>query len=494
MPDAAAAPSNAHPDPPGVTEGRQLGLGAPAIGVGLLALAVNSVLIGRPGPWRDEAASWVSLDRSVEDLFSLLTRVDLVHGSYYLLLRPWTLAFGDSVLSLRWSSVMSIAVAAGLLVLLAGRLFGRSAGIWAGVVFSLLPQATWAATEARSYALSCVAVIGVMLAFFRASESPSVQRWLTYSVIAAAAVHVFLYSFTVLVILAIGALAMRPSVRRPALLATAGAAVACAPLIVFAAGQRQQVSWLAKYRPTLLGTTLEVMWGVNPWAQVGGAAAILALIVLTIMVVRREPSLRTSLAVTWSWLLVPSGLLLVAGAWLPLYHPRYVTMSAPALAILLGVLISRASGILMRGVALAVVLAICAPQFIASREQLSKSTPVVAVNYVLERAHKGDCLYVPGKDVNALQWAFPALAGLRNIGHPPPEWRKTSLYEPAVSIEKLGERLNHTDRLWVIADGGRTDDALLPALAARGYRVVEDVRLTDAYRTRVVLFEPRAGA
>lgn len=472
--------------------GRAASSGTLAVSIGSIALLVNVVFVGTPGAWRDEAASGVSLDRSLGELMSMLGTIDLVHGLYYLWLRLWTAVFGDTLLSLRISSVLAVGVAAALVVLLGSRLFGRAAGAGAGLVFGLLPQVSWAAGEARSYALTCVAVTGMVLAFTRAVEAPSRKRWLVYAAVATVSVHLFLFAITVLLVLAIASMMMRREVRRPALLATAAAGLACVPLVVLAAGQRQQVAWLVKYRATPLGTTLEVMWGGNPWAQVAGAAVLVAMVGLTIVLVRREPGIRTSLALTWLWLVLPSCLLLAASAFLPLYHPRYVTLSAPALAILIGLLVSRARPRWARTIIFAAVVAVCVPQFVASREPLSKSTPAVAVSYILDRVHPGDCLYIPWRDVDDLQWAFPGLNALTNLGHGSPAWRHTDLAEPSVSVNQLVHRLDAKHRLWLIADGLRIDQPLLRALASRGYQVVEDERFPDAFRTRVVLLEPAA--
>lgn len=165
-----------------------------AVLAAVFALAVNLPNLGRPAPWRDEAGTWVANQRSLRELVSMLGQTEAVHGLYYLLMRAWQWVFPDSIVSLRMVSTIAVAVTAGLLVVLGTAMFGLGIGRWAGLVYGLLPQATWAAGEARSYALSAAAVTLAFVALWLALSGDSWLPWLGYAAAVTFSVHLFLYS------------------------------------------------------------------------------------------------------------------------------------------------------------------------------------------------------------------------------------------------------------------------------------------------------------
>ncbi|WP_370114882.1 glycosyltransferase family 39 protein [Streptacidiphilus sp. MAP12-33] len=125
----------------------------------LLALLLGFWHLGRPVLWRDELASWSAASRSVTHLWGLLGNVDAVSGTYYLFLHAWTALFGDSAVSLRTPSVLATALAAGLTAALGKRLFTARVGLWAGLLFTLVPAVLRYAQEARSYGMVTAAAL-----------------------------------------------------------------------------------------------------------------------------------------------------------------------------------------------------------------------------------------------------------------------------------------------------------------------------------------------
>jgi mannosyltransferase len=107
----------------------------------LIALTIFSWDVGRPGLWRDEAATIVACRRSLAQVFQLSGNVDLVHLPYYLLARlGWQL--NDSVTTVRWVSVLTMSLAAGMLVPIGRRLGSVRIGVLAGLLLAVNPFAT----------------------------------------------------------------------------------------------------------------------------------------------------------------------------------------------------------------------------------------------------------------------------------------------------------------------------------------------------------------
>lgn len=79
--------------------------------------------------WRDEAATWQVAQRSTVEIWNMLGNVDVVHGSYYLLMHGLFEYLGPSTTTLRLPSVLATGVAAACVAAIGHRL----AGIWVGL-------------------------------------------------------------------------------------------------------------------------------------------------------------------------------------------------------------------------------------------------------------------------------------------------------------------------------------------------------------------------
>ena len=119
----------------------------------------------------DEVATrWAAL-LPLRELAHLLRHVDAVHGLYYLLMHGWV-AVGTSPAVLRIPSVIAMAVAAALMVIIGRRLTGSGwAGLFAGLIMALTPSISYYAQTARSYALVFACVLGSTLALMHALEA-----------------------------------------------------------------------------------------------------------------------------------------------------------------------------------------------------------------------------------------------------------------------------------------------------------------------------------
>jgi dolichyl-phosphate-mannose-protein mannosyltransferase len=224
----------------------------PAAGPFVLMLTLGLLGCTRPVLSWDEIATADAAGRSVGQIWQLLQHIDGVFGPYYLAMHLWTGIAGDSVLSLRFPSVLAMAGAAALTGELGRRLAGPAAGMLAGALLCLLPNMSRYAAEARPYAIACLFSVGALLLLHRAAERPGFGRWAAY---AAAVVALGAASLVALTALA-GHFAMllvsirRAPHRRRALLlpwcaATISAIVLLAPLVWWGWHQRPaQLHWV----------------------------------------------------------------------------------------------------------------------------------------------------------------------------------------------------------------------------------------------------------
>lgn len=333
----------------------------PAAAAALAGLASGAYRLGVPSPWRDEAATVDAAQRSVPQILALLAHVDVVNGAYYLCLHPVMAVLGSSPAVIRAPSVLAMAVAAGFTAALGQRLAAMAGlpspaftGLLAGLLLVAAPQATVYAQDARPYAI--VAMLAT-IATYLLVRSLADGRWRWWAGYGAALAAAGLFNlFALLLIVAHGLslliLEAAPAASRPpgrplarwAAMATAATAV-LTPLLVLGYRQRAQVGWLI--RPG---------WGAIPAlvADFAGSRAAAVLVVLLALagaaagLVPRSAAGLTPGLIAVPWLVVPALILLAASQVHPVYTPRYVEFSQPALALLCAAGLSWLAGMTAR--------------------------------------------------------------------------------------------------------------------------------------------------
>jgi mannosyltransferase len=137
--------------------------------------------LAAPSYWRDESATLSATDRSIPQLLRMLDRVDAVHGFYYLLLWPVVHFVGTREFETRLPSAIAMAAAAHGIAAIGRRLRSRRAGLYAGLVFAVMPLVTLRGHDARPYALeTAIAVLATYL-LLRAAERPTTARFAAYA-------------------------------------------------------------------------------------------------------------------------------------------------------------------------------------------------------------------------------------------------------------------------------------------------------------------------
>lgn len=313
---------------------------------GLAALGLLPWL-GKPA-FPDEHASLSAAQLGWTALWQHSRVVDLVLLPYYSLLHVWLpLSAG-----IEWARFLSL-VAFGLTVFLVGhlgvRLGGRLCGVLAAIVAATNPLLVTAALSARPYALSALAATVAVAALFRWLGGGNV-RW-AWWFCAASVATLLLQLFAILAPLSVlvAVVALKPQMLRGkwrTLTAPVGLILAAAlAFAILGASQRSQLAWIpSPFEGTQSMRAIEgpATGGHTPYAVFVLAVAIVT-IAACLWAPRRGGSRRACLdlrllGILLAWAALPTASLVVSSLVRPVFLGRYVTASAPGLAIALALL------------------------------------------------------------------------------------------------------------------------------------------------------------
>jgi mannosyltransferase len=233
----------------------------------------------------DEVATrWAAL-LPRRELAHLLGNVDAVHGLHYLLMHGWV-ALGAGPVVLRIPSVIAMAVAAVLIVVIGRRLTGSGwAGLFAGLIMTVTPSISFYAQTARSYAMVFACVLGSTLALLYALEAEAAgrssrRRWLAYAGLVALGGYLNEMSLLVLAAHAVTVLLARygrPTAERW-LWAAGGGAALVAPLVLLSIKEHAALGWVSPPNLTDLRVLAQDYFGAETVAA--GLLAVCAVVAL----------------------------------------------------------------------------------------------------------------------------------------------------------------------------------------------------------------------
>ena len=460
-----------------------------------------------PSAWSDEAATVSAATRPLRQLPALVSHIDLVNAAYFVAMHGWFTVVGVHDWTLRLPSVVGVAVAVLGTVVLGTRLSSLRIGVFAGVLTGVVPQALWAATEARSYAWTMAFAAWLGLLLVMALEGRSRWRWVAFGALAALAVLLFIFMGLLLVAFAVSVVTV-PRWRarwRPFLLTAASVAVVTSPFALAAVGQRGQVAWL----PALSAGDIKDIVG-NQWfggrvefdhSGVVKAALAVTFGALALVSVARArgtrgrlsggTSLTPMVTLALAWLAIPTLLLVAMSFVTPVYAPRYVTFCVPAVGLLAAPALARL-GTGWRVAAMAVIGALVLPIYITQRTVGAKWTDWSTVASEISAGREpNDAFYVIDRvdtaqqriGVRSVLELYPdELAGLKDVALVRSAADSGTYLGDLAPLDALGSRLAGRDRLWlVVAPSGLAwqDTPDGRALSALGYQAA--VRHPGAY-------------
>ncbi|MEV0808368.1 glycosyltransferase family 39 protein [Micromonospora sp. NPDC050200] len=308
-----------------------------ALPVSLAAFTI--AVIGSTGRqiWYDESVTWLATTISWAELWRVLGNLDIAHALYYVVMRLWTTAFGESTLALRLPSIIGVAVAAGALALLGRKLYDTSVGVTAGLLFVAIPSVSRYGQEARSYAWVVALAVLATLALAWALDRPSWRRFLLYGGCLLALTYLH---FVAAMVLAAHALMVCSAVRRGRGRRTLGSwratvlllALAAAPMLYEASTQSGQVSWITRDGQALVRFPTE-LFGSSAIAWTFVSAGLLGAVVLW----RSRRALILPLLV---WAVAPPVICYLSYPLVHLFLARFVLFTLPAWSLLAAVAIA----------------------------------------------------------------------------------------------------------------------------------------------------------
>jgi mannosyltransferase len=179
------------------------------------------------------------------------------------------------------------------------------------------------------------------------------------------------------------------------------AGIAVTPFMIVAVGQVHQISWLAPIgHRTIEDVTIQQYFERSPPFALLSALVVAAAAVWWLRRSRQlTDSDRQLLTLAIAWLLIPTALVVIWSIVVhPLYTPRYLTFTAPAMALVLGVCISAVAPRPWAATALVGLFALAAAPnyFLAQRNPYAKYGMDYSqvADLITTKAAPGDCLLV----------------------------------------------------------------------------------------------------
>lgn len=213
---------------------------SPAV-LGVVALtaigAVLRVIVAHQSVFADELSTyWISVTHGLGGVLSLLYSSGRIQHAEispplsflasWLSTRP-----GATVELLRVPALLAGTATIPVVYLLGRRALGRSAGVLAAGLTALSPFMIYYSAEARAYGLMMFLLVCSTLSMLLASDTGRRRYWVLFAVCSAAAFYTHYTSAFVLAVQLLWLWWAEPQARRPALIATAGAAALVLPWI-----------------------------------------------------------------------------------------------------------------------------------------------------------------------------------------------------------------------------------------------------------------------
>jgi mannosyltransferase len=457
----------------------------------VFAGAVCAAGAARPSLWFDEAATISASSRSVPELWALLHNIDAVHGVYYFLMHGWFAVFPATEFWSRLSSCLAVAIAAAGVVVGAKQFSTRTVAVCAGVVFAILPRVTWAGIEARSYALTSVAAVWLTVLVVVAARRNSAALWPLYglALVASTLLNVFVMLMVLVHAVVVPVVAKnRAAVLRWAATSTVSVLVV-APFLVFCRTQIAQVRWIS---PLHAGTVVDI--AQEQYFDHSVAFAVLAGVVLAAPLLFRrpwEPRNRQLALIALAWIALPTLMLVLYSAvQTPIYYPRYLCFTSPAVAMLMAVCIVVLCRTRERVTAVLAAFALAAtPNYLLGQRgpyakegmDFSQVADVITAN-----ASPGDCLILdnttawkPGP-IRPLTAARPAAyAKLVDPGRGLRAAQRNRLWDAHLGIWGVADRVRHCTVLWTVSD---RDNAVADRESGQGLDPGPRLKRAPAYQ------------
>lgn len=300
--------------------------------------------------WRDEVDVLRFSTQPWPDLAAMFTRPGDNGPLFYLALRPWLAAAGDTEFALRFPSVLAGTLAVLVLYALMRRLAGQRPALLAALFAATAPFLTWYAQDAKMYALITALIAWTLWLAIEAIRRGRLLRWSVLYAFTNASFLIHVLAVLVLPVQAVWLMLLAPRQRagrwRAALLYLALLLLPYLTLLGWTAR-----SWLARADPNrypfvslvdmlallvarfsqgilpgapliMLPSMLALVAGCALWPQLGGRVG------------------RQTIGLLVAWLFLPLAALYGVSLRVPLFLDRYMIWTMPAFLGLVGLGVS----------------------------------------------------------------------------------------------------------------------------------------------------------
>ena len=448
----------------------------------LLTLAVALWGIRDASYWRDEAATVSAVRRPLPGLLRMLTNVDAVHGSYYLLMWPMARLFGTGELVMRLPSALAMSGTALLIVAIGRWTLPRPGGLMAGLAWALLPATSWYGQDARSYAFATTLACGASYLFIRALHTGKGWGWYTVSLAGLGLVNLF----ALLLIPAHGITVVRTArghsgkACRRWLVAASQAALVTSPLMVLGWRERADIGWIPPLDHHEVTT-------VEGWAGSPAVSQLTALIIVIgiafaaaggpVLLRERFPAGFAALCVPW--VITPLAILFVISLVKPVFEFRYILISMPAMALLIGAALG-ALGKIGGFAALAVLALTAIPGQVAVRGPAGHYENIRWLDQIIaarEQPHDAVLYSWPGWRQAAAAYPY-GLARLNDIALAKSPEKADNLLGTELPDRVVISKLRAVQRVWLVEMNPSQPD---PLLTGHTFRLVQTWHVADVW-------------
>lgn len=373
------------------------------LAVGLGSLAVGAVALW---PFRslstDEAVAVARARQPLGDLLHSIVHDEPAQAGYLLTLKAATLA-GTDERTLRAVSVVALALAAALLVVLGTLLLGRVEGLVAGVLLAANAGAVAVSRDAAAYALGLLGIVVATLLLVVAVERQRAGWWVLYG--AACVVLPLTYPLAASVLLAHAIALVAWHERRGARvgIAVTGMALALVAVVWMAADRHDAPSGTSGFDLGDAADGLIRSAGWNPVLVVAGIAGLAALLAGGPV---QAPAWTSTLVA--GLVAAPIVVIALAAVVLPVFPGNALVACAPGLALAAGAAGRLVFDSTVRWAALAAVLAVSAltvGAVIASEQEEDWRALAVAVHRV--RGDRESVVVLPERSRAAFAYYAP---------------------------------------------------------------------------------------
>lgn len=302
--------------------------------------------------WRDEVDSLRFATRPLAESLAMFRRPGENGPLYFLLLRPWLMAAGQSEFALRFPSALMGVLAIPLLYVWGRRWFGATVGLVAALLLAANPYHLWYSQEAKMYALLVVVIMLSLAAFVWALERGRWWRWAIWLVATTACFYIHVLGVFVIPLEVVWFLLV-PAWRRRWLgfgLALVALVLPYVPLVWWQWKLLVDPSFSTGHTFMPLGRVLQTLWqaqiqGIllapSPWLLAAPIFLLLAGIVLPSLGERAaiypSPPTSANLRLALAWWFLPVLCVFFLSLAVPIFLDRYLIWVMPALVLLLAV-------------------------------------------------------------------------------------------------------------------------------------------------------------